>query len=221
VKYLTIALCFLFTSNLAGQFGLRTKYNVNNFGVLNEANLTSSDNILSSGFEIGIDYWFRLKDKRIEFYPEFSYNRATDQLTDSNSSPMKYDAFNFNLNTNIYFLDLSGDCDCPTFSKEGNTIDKGLHFILSPGLNYYEFIGGINTADTSFGWNIGVGIGMDLGINDLLTVTPFSIFRYHPGYQWEATQSLNPPIENFNLSKIEIGLRIGLRTDYTKPRFGR
>lgn len=221
MKYLTILLCFLFSQNLSGQFGLRAKYNSNNFGALNDAGLTSSSDILSSGYELGLDYWFRLKNKRIEFYPELSYQRATDQLADGNLSTLKFDAFNFNLNTNIYFLDLVGDCDCPTFSKEGNTIKKGIHLILSPGLNYYEFLGGINTADTSFGWNIGVGIGMDFGINDLITLTPFTMFRYHPGLQWEATKSLNLPIENFNMSKIEIGLRIGMRTDYTKPRFGR
>ncbi|MCB9291906.1 MAG: hypothetical protein H6559_02055 [Lewinellaceae bacterium] len=30
------------------------------------------------------------------------------------------------LNANIYFLDLEGDCDCPTFSKSGGFLQKGL-----------------------------------------------------------------------------------------------
>ena len=80
-------------------------------------------------YSIGIDYWFRLKNRRIEFLPELNYSWSeSDFLISGNTIRTQF--FSFFFNTNVYFLDLASDCDCPTFSKQNDFFKKGLFFQL-------------------------------------------------------------------------------------------
>ena len=70
----TLLLCFSFFYSQA-QFGL-TGGVLNNDAenwVLLEDGL--ENNLPGNGYSIGIDYWFRLKNYRIEFSPEISYEK--------------------------------------------------------------------------------------------------------------------------------------------------
>jgi len=83
--------------------------------------------IRSNGFEVGLGYWFRLKNKRMEFIPEVSYMSLAG---DGVGGLGDLTGFNVNANIFIYPLDFHSDCNaCPTFSKDGGLIKKGFHWI--------------------------------------------------------------------------------------------
>ncbi|MGB4960884.1 MAG: hypothetical protein WBO36_15490 [Saprospiraceae bacterium] len=184
VSLLTLLLAIFVNEVADAQFGLRLKYNNNTHANWEKAindRYASNSTLLKSGIEAGLDYWFRLKNRRIEFLPELAYSFASNESPNASINKISYQAFHINFNTHIYALDLEGDCDCPTFSKQGPSIQKGLFFHFTPGLGYYQAsISENETATPTLISNkasglmvrLGIGLGLDLGINDFLTITP-------------------------------------------------
>jgi len=220
-----------FCFSAQGQFGLTIKQNFNDFPFWNDRAsnaLTSDIELFTNGQELGLDYWFRLKNKRIEFLPQaaFSISR-TDIVNDDFVDGYSLNQALFNLNINIYFLDLKNDCDCPTFSKQGNFLTKGLFLQLSPGLVYsFEKINYVPSTSESistndFSYKLGVGLGIDIGITDLFTITPIAGINWFPSVNWQnfdllhfdATILSNTPNET-SIRQFHFGVRIGFRPDY-------
>jgi hypothetical protein len=218
-----LMICFEM-AELSAQIGVRLKYNSNKYNnwenVINER-YSSSQKLLSPGYEIGVDYWFRLKKKRIEFMPEIFYGQSSTSYTDAELlKDIKATYIGFNFHTQIYALDLEGDCDCPTFSKGGSGIDKGLFFHFSPGLMYHT-----STAEfdpiSSFAVSpihhlvlmAGVGVGVDFGMSDFLTVTPIVSYYFHSSMDWEEYLQ-----SSANLSQLQFTLRLGFRPEYGRGR---
>jgi len=171
--------------------------------------------------EFGLDYWFRLKDRRIEFLPELSYEMTKGETNNLDVVDVSFNSFNLLLNTNIYFMDFYNDCDCPTFSKDGNAFTKGFHLILSPGLRYYGYSYSDSSLDRNFGLILAGGIGMDIGINDLVTITPHFLYRYNPSVKANFPEPILMSESSHTLRQFNFGIRIGFRPDYETPRFGR
>ena len=216
---LMIFFTFMFVTNdNYGQFGLRVKYNstkYNEWAQDLEDKTNFSEKLLPTGYEIGVDYWFRLKKRRIEFMPELAYSYSKTNIENIAINSVQLTGFHFNFNTHIYALDMEGDCNCPTFSKQGNTINKGLFFHLTPGVSY-------NTISSKQGENqisanktafkVGVGVGMDIGLSDLLTITPILSYYFtsqlpYDGYIIENGLNTNPKL-------LQATIRLGFRPDY-------
>ncbi len=221
LRYLTICLFLLIAANLSAQFGINASYFMPEAKVLMPEGSESVE-FKANGPAVGINYWFRLKNKRIEFLPEFNYSTANESL-ENLSFDAKIQHFNVYFNTRIYFLNFAGDCDCPTFSKEGPTLEKGLFLQLSPGFSYVTqtYAWGDKTRETDVStFSIGAGLGFDVGINDYVTVTPFGGLRYFPSYNWNLDDFLNTtapedPVssESEALMAWYLGVHVGLRFD--------
>lgn len=226
---LFLLLGLLMTTHLHAQFGINAAYRFNNapdLKIIKSFDGTNDEfEVLSNGFSIGMDYWFRLKNYRIEFLPELNYGQYNRNLqTDDETIALKSGAASFFLNTNIYFLDLLGDCNCPTFSKQGPTINKGIFLQLSPGLTYwnqsYTSQSGDNEA-SNITFSIAAGLGVDIGITDLITLTPFGGLRYYPEIEWTDLSVitdeyflLEVKAEKSSLMQAYTGIRIGIRLDH-------
>lgn len=152
---------------------------------------------IGSGYEVGVGYWFRLKNKRMEFIPEVSYGSISADGTGNITT------FGFNSNIQIYPLDFHSDCDaCPTFSKEGGLIKKGFYWIINPGLLLVD-----SDINSNFTYRVGLGGGLDIGVTNLLTVSPFAMYSFAGnGIALNETQ-------NGNLNQIHIGARLIFRYD--------
>lgn len=199
---------------------------------LNAENWTNSLNIIENtgeqyiGQHLGIDYWFRLKNKRIEFFPEISREKLKETFSFP-SSEDQIEKWSFHWNTNFYLLDFEGDCNCPTFSKQGNFLQKGFFIQISPGVTHLsakaDFPGFENTPaeDNFVRFTIGAGVGLDIGITDFLTITPLVRFSYVPKMERE---NLKPVLENLyenfggsfesvesSTNQLYAGIRIGFR----------
>ncbi len=223
-KYLI--LCFgLMISHIANaQFGARAKYNINSYPAWEE--LISELDV--PNIEVGVDYWFKLKNHRVEFMPEVYYGlkSTSEYLTPTGQELFsKHGYLGFQLNTHIYIMDLVGDCDCPTFSKQGPSIKKGFFVNIAPGIVYNNYERKSETQNVpnhktdKFNARIGLGIGYDIGINDLITITPIATYLVSPSNDSAYTTPGNTPILS-SWNSIQFGLRVGFRPDYTN-QYGR
>jgi len=215
---------FLIINKTSAQYGINASYQIFSAsdweGLIQASDLPGAAPI-RSGFSVGIDRWFRLKNARVEFFPELNYARYSVDWSDNNTS-LRHQQISLFANTHFYLFDLTGDCDCPTFSKDGNFVKKGFYVELSPGLSYgTSSIKGINDdpSNSSLIPSVGLGVGVDIGLSDLLTVTPMVRFRQHFGAEWEnLIENLDiesSPVEvsaqKTGIETFSFGIRLGLR----------
>lgn len=210
------------------QYGLRAKYGISTFDDV-RFNLTSAfetDQVLESGFGLGLDYWFRLKKRRVEFLPEVYYHASASSLNIDDFTGMSLAQWGVNGNVQFYLLDFEEDCDCPTFSKQGSGIDKGFFIHVSPGIGYDQFSmtrnsGKVNE-NSGLRFNVGAGLGMDIGVSDFLTVTPMYTYAVSSGPEYVFDNfpfGEKPLLTTSSSSRMHlISLRLGWRLDYTGRR---
>ncbi len=207
----------LFSTYLFGQVGVSGAFR--NFNAeewrlaINE--FSNEEFSTPTGFGIGIDYWFRIKNRRIEFLPELNYV-STSSTNVGNS--LEHNQLGFHFNTNIYLFDLEGDCDCPTWSKSGNIFQKGFFVQISPGLaNVSTKIKDENNtvADDLFFWEIGVGAGVDIGVSDFITITPLVKYYFSPNNElsFGTVDTTIKETANSDIKQLYAGIRIGFRFD--------
>ncbi len=175
-----------FSACIFGQVGVSGGYvSFNADEWIDGINATTGENFSNlEGYQVGLDYWFRLKNKRVEFFPTLSYS-AFDQS--SNNSNMDVRLLGFHFNTNFYLFDFEGDCDCPTWSKQGGILEKGFFLQLSPGITNFDVkVKDENSIDgeTVTFFDIGIGAGLDLGFSDFITITPLIRFHLSPNTDW-------------------------------------
>jgi len=237
MRQLIILLLLTIGFQAQAQFGFSARTNLNSFSQWEE--YYQANNITTRPFrntiDLGANYWFRLKNKRIEFLPELTYTLTKEDnlnvpLTDNFSNSLSQYGINFN--THIYFMDLDNDCNCPSFSKQGTFLPKSIHLIVTPGLYFYNNTVVLDSdvpfseENTGTSFKIGAGLGLDIGLSDLLTITPFFLVNFTTSY---TSQSLDyytdytcgfacdfishPNSNNFH---PQFGLRIGFRPDYVK-----
>lgn len=231
VRFTTIFITILlFSLAASGQFGLRMKYNSNNFSDWENAlenRFDTEGKLYSPGYEVGLDYWFKLKKRRIEFMPEVSYAFAATKYNNAQLLDTKFTSFNFNFHTQIYALDLEGDCNCPTFSKQGPSINKGLFFHFTPGVSYYnatttsqQLIDPALEDANGVAFKAGIGMGMDIGLSDLLTITPIISYYFNMGMNWENLAVTGTQLTDVSASprQLQFTLRLGFRPDYGRGR---
>ena len=173
-----------------------------------------------SGYQIGIDYWFRLKKRRIEFTPELSFASMEGK---AGTNSLSHTTFGFYFFTNVYPFDLASDCDCPVWSKDGNFFTKGFFVQLAPGFSLFNnqstnSAGGESFDGTSYHVGGAVGAGLDIGLSDFFTLTPLARYYLFPSAHWDhALFTLN---SDADIHQFFAGLKLGFRWKQQK-RFGR
>lgn len=165
------------------------------------------------GWQVGLDYWWRLKKKRIEFTAEGNFLHSDSELL--NIGEMSLDMLALQLNTNLYPFDFGNDCNCPTWSNTGNAFSKGLFAQLIAGVVYNNqqySEAGITLDDSQITFRLGAGVGLDIGVSDFFTITP--LFRY----LWHSEAKFNDLAQGGGVVKTTVeksffGVRLGLRLD--------
>ena len=194
IRLILMLLFYFFGSILKAQVGLSYGYIQQQHTawdqILLEKNLISTEEtFLSEGHRLSLEYWFRLPKQRIEFYPELNISLQESSLSDDiSTSQTNFQVITYGLDfkTQIYFIDFKGDCDCPTFSKNDPIIKKGTYLLLSPGayiqnrsFNSVSQTFSIERDNQAINLKLGAGIGLDIGITDLITLSPFYLFELH------------------------------------------
>ena len=208
-----------FTSN--AQIGISAGGTLNRAEgwVITDLNNNLKNNLPGNSLFLSLTYEFSIQKYRIAIVPEFGGAfYKNDKMIDLGTFTNK--TYRFQLNTHIYFLDFKGDCDCPTFSKKGSPLKKGLFLNVAPGISY--FANTVNpltspTTDYFIKPNIGTGLGYDIGLTKNITLTTFTNAYFFPRLTWPGLINLLavPSTGNktadgeTNLTQIQAG--IGLR----------
>jgi hypothetical protein len=208
------------------QFGLNSSFRFNNAPGWTYTNPNNNviNELPGNNFAFGFDVWMPLKGVRLDFLPELNYARYDATIVDIGK--LQNQMGSVFLNFNLYFLDLKGDCQCPTFSKSGSLINKGIFLQLSPGWTVFEgraeLFSGARARSRSNAPSMGLGLGLDLGLSDKITLTPFGGVRYYPKARWfglEEALEVDPGVGTFEVSnessitQVYAGLRLGFRFD--------
>jgi hypothetical protein len=200
-----LALLFFVTAShcIFGQFGARTQYLSANVSAAQDESSTHR----GAGYEVGVNYWFRLKNLRIEFFPEINYGSVSVKATEVQAKTQIH-RFGAALPVSIYPLELKGDCKCPTFSKQNDLFKKGFFLQIVPTMQRTQST--LSTTDQS-PWeqqlSLGLGAGLDIGVSDLVTVTP--LVHYFSSLYNSAPDDMT--IIN---DDVRIGIRAIVRLDY-------
>ena len=166
---------------------------------------------------LSLNYEFSIQNYRIAFVPEIGGALFENEIIDLGTFINKI--IRFQLNTYIYFLDFKGDCDCPTFSKKGNPLKKGLFLNISPGVSYFaNTVETLNTnsTDNLIKPNIGAGLGYDIGVSKNITLTTFANTYFFSRLNWPGLSNLLaiPSTGNktangvTNLSQVQAGITL-------------
>lgn len=224
-----ILLFFLLVTNgcLFAQIGIRGGYGTSHFDTWQGYAYSRIDSknasFLQNGWNVGVDYWFRLKSRRIEFMPEIGFS----QFAPSNVDGVDYTLSSVNaiFNVHVYPLDLAEDCNCPTFSKQGNTIKKGFFIHVSPLLRYYlQNAKGIQEISSStLVGGVRAGLGIDVGLSDFLTLSPMVAYEYTASANWKnLVAAKEQPIDNGDIASSHSGIsglvRLGFRFNAGRRR---
>jgi hypothetical protein len=214
---------FFIGSSLSAQVGVSASVRSNqpsDWKLVNQLN-GEEVNLLGDGLSFGVDYWFRLKQVRVEFLPEINFARYEQSTEAVGPATTEVNFLSFFFNTNFYFLDFFSDCDCPTFSKQSNLLAKGLFVQLSPGISRLDQqIDFLEQTEKTSAWSLSLGaaLGYDIGFSNLVTLTPQAGARYFLPTSWDGLSSINGGIKEWAVTSEEssalqlfAGLRLGVR----------
>jgi hypothetical protein len=223
-KFILIIATAVFCTSLNAQYGLSLKYQAVNSTYWEELFTDADGEYATQLLGASVFYWFRLKEKRVEFLPEFGYHRSIGKSSKSLSSNQQRVSFLFNID--VYLFDIINDCDCPTFSKQGTAFQRSFFIELSPGVDFQilslDDVSGQNrTYDASeLTFRIGIGAGFDFGISDFLTVTPLISINYGSRPKWqglvEVLDTSTPVPDNKSEWIVSAGIRATFRPDYKR-----
>lgn len=172
VCLLLLAACY---TAATAQIGLTTTYNIQDIYLSADDEAVAgsfSDFELDNGYEVQLHYWFRLPNNRIEFQPTVYYSLA-DPFGGSDVFWQEYGA---QMEVNVYPFDFFGDCGCPTFGKQGPQLQKGFFIQGSAGYARREIEETFIASEVNT-FVFGGGVGLDIGISNLLTLTPIATVR--------------------------------------------
>ncbi|MFK7982304.1 MAG: hypothetical protein AB8G86_20145 [Saprospiraceae bacterium] len=183
--------------------------------------LRSNEQLLKSGFGQAVDLKIAGFDNyRIQFHLNAGTNNATTSLENRQFKLRKNDV---SLSGKIFFLSLEADCDCPTFSREAGFLEKGLFAEFITGASFFqaemEEENTIISEDNGTVFKVGFGLGVEIGINDYVTISPFVRYQRYFNAEWEGLQEdlfiVDPTtiVDATNatpINQVSAGIRLGL-----------
>lgn len=175
MRYLLFFCCLAIATPITAQFGVTVAVNQPVDPDHTARNLEIIGQRFNPGPEVALNYWFRLPKQRVEFLPTVHYGSKRWR---TNNTTVGLNEFGGQLKINVYPFDFLGDCGCPTFGKQGPQLQKGFYVQVAGGYAISEAPLVFSDDDRYRGTIIyGGGLGIDIGISNLLTITPQLNFR--------------------------------------------
>jgi hypothetical protein len=217
-KYLFSCLMFL-SIETHGQVGIKV---VNTWPQNRIAEASSSNKLFPALIGVGVDYWFRLRKYRLEFLPALHVQYAHESIIINNEKvgKLNWTVFEFVPVLQFYPFDFKNDCMCPTFSKQGQFFKKGFFINIAPGIAQSN-LSNVSQLDVnqqplkSSQWIpfIRGGMGIDIGVSDLLTLSPAINYQLAQSVDWSAIFSSTSSNDINIYTGLFLSARLGWRFD--------
>lgn len=178
-----------------GQIGLQGHYHT--------LNSLDEQSTVYNSFTGGLDYWFRLPRVRLEFRPFLGVEHLQ-----SRSSNLSFQGLTFEMQTLFYPMDWFNDCQCPTFGKTNDFIKKGFFLTVAPFASTPISTPEAWDSGAEFIWGLKAGAGLDIGLSDYVTLSPFIRLAY-----FNDQIIRRADIEKSSSITFQVGILLGLRWD--------
>ena len=206
-KILIASLLILSSQVIKAQIGIDFIANKNKFTSWNDVIYEYSENqdkIFEYSFGGGINYWFRLRDFRLEFTPGVYYLYSDFKLNDVNRH-YKYIShiIGIEFDANVYpfdFIRRTYERDCPSFSNGNDWLKKSFFVQFSPGI--FGVAREIKDAPEkvsvkNIAGKFDFGIGVDMKLTRHLIVAPILKYGLDIGDKWDGFSEFHGE-KNFN-----------------------
>lgn len=179
----------------------------------------SNESLLKNGFAQEVDLKIAgFENYRIQFHLNAGTTFSKTSLTDRTFQLRQIDLA---LSSKIFLLSLEADCDCPTFSRDAGLLEKGFYVEFIAGASSYnaQLRDVIEVNDKGFGLKLGLGIGLEIGINDQITVSPYVRYNRFFNNEWSGLQAAIVDLDNAEpnigsdispINQISAGIRLGI-----------
>ncbi len=217
---------FLFSNNVLAQLqgGISGAYFVQTIPEWETAVFgnRSNERLLKSGFAQEVDFKIAgFENYRVQFHlnagTAFSKTTQIDRIDRS----FKLRQIDLSLSSKIFLLSLEADCDCPTFSRDAGLLEKGFYVEFIAGASSYnaKMRDVYDVNDKGFGLKLGLGMGIEIGINDQVTVSPYVRYNRFFNNEWTGLQAaiadldvteINSGSDISPINQISGGIRLGI-----------
>ena len=138
----------------------------------------------------GINYWFRLKEYRVEFTPGIFYHYSQFKFSNPACSyRYHYMDAGAELDINLYpfdFMRRTYEKDCPSFSNKEQWFSKSFFFQFSPGLYISRMdISNKDIISYDMAGKFDFGVGIDMKLSHHIIVAPIIKYGFNIGQEWE------------------------------------
>ncbi len=175
----------------------------------------------ASGRYFTLSYRFRLRPVRIEFSPGIRFSNQVFRLSPNETRPLATRAMAVEWPVLVYPFDLGSDCDCPTFSKQGPTLEKGLFLAIVP-IGQWQQYRPPEGARLPKGEQIlpalALRAGLDIGLSDAWTLTLQGGVCWFDTWRWDNFALLFPDQPDAPARTEARGLDAGLVLRYRWKR---
>ncbi len=202
---------------LPAQYGIQIKH------LFGQSLILDEEQISQNGLHTTLEYHFRIKKKRLEFHPGLGYRFTWN----THQHQGYFNAVDLDLATSIYPFDFGGDCDCPTFSKDGNLIKKGFFFEVAPGVSY-QILNKLRSdpddpsrlpiRSKNLVLKLSGATGLDIGISDQYTITPMLSATWLSSSEWEGLRQDGSSGTLDDYAYLGAGIRITHAKDKKRRR---
>lgn len=182
--------------------------------------LRSNERLLNNGYGGAIDFKVAgFENYRVQFHLHAQSNRFSSTVDSRN---FKLEQNVLSLSSKIFLLSLEADCDCPTFSRDAGLLEKGFFVEIIPGFSNFQAEASEETIiseDNGWSFKLGIGMGLEVGLNDYVTISPFVRFNRYFNLEWGGLQEdiaafdNTDPLEGSDSSPVNqftAGLRLAL-----------
>lgn len=155
-----------------------------------------------NSFTAGLDYWFRMRQVRLEFRPFLGFESMHSRNADQN-----FRGLTLEFQTLFYPMDWFNDCQCPTFGKSNDFVKKGFFFTVAP----YATMPVVRPTDwenSDLLWGVKAGAGLDIGFSDYVTVSPVARLMY-----MHDQMNRRADIKRSSTIAFQFGIILGFRWD--------
>lgn len=222
--FLFFAFFFLQSNTTFAQLqgGIAANYFIQNMPEWESAffGLRSNERLLNNGYGGELDFKVAgFENYRVQFHINAQKNFFKSSL---DTRQFKLDQHVLSITGKIFLLSLEADCDCPTFSRDAGLLEKGFFVEISPGISNFKASAtdqSLISEDTGFSFKMGIGMGLEIGFNDYVTISPFVRYNRYFNMEWEGLQAdiaafdNTTPIEGSDatsMNQFSAGLRLAI-----------